>query len=143
MWSASYEMETNVPAGALYRAIIDINGWTRWDEGLEFTRLDGEARPGTRFVLKPRGGPTIRMSIDEVRPNLLVDTAHLFGAKMTTAHEYLEREGVTTIRFSIRMSGPLAFLWRRVVGEGQIRGAPAQLEAFVAYARKNASPPAG
>jgi hypothetical protein len=38
------------------------------------------------------------MSIDELRPHLLVDTAHLFGAKMRTTHEYTQESGQTTIR---------------------------------------------
>ncbi len=135
MWRAQYEMVTDVPASALHRAIADVNNWPTWDSGLEYTHLEGQAKPGASFVLKPKGGPKVQMSIDEVRPYLLVDTAHLLGAKMTTTHEYVQKGNQTTIRFGIQMRGPLGFLWRKVVGERQIKEAPAQLAAFVTYVR--------
>jgi Polyketide cyclase / dehydrase and lipid transport len=123
MWKAQYEMVTDVPAEALYRAIADVNSWSKWDAGLEYTRLDGEAKPGAAFVLKPKGGPKVKMSIDEIQPHRLVDTAHLLGAKMRTTHEFLQTGGHTTIRIGIEVSGPLGLLWRKVVGENQIREA--------------------
>jgi Polyketide cyclase / dehydrase and lipid transport len=138
MWKAQYEMVTDVPAEALYRAIADVNSWSKWDAGLEYTRLDGEAKPGAAFVLKPKGGPKVKMSIDEIQPHRLVDTAHLLGAKMRTTHEFLQTGGHTTIRIGIEVSGPLGLLWRKVVGENQIREAPAQLAAFIRYARTSA-----
>jgi len=136
MWKAQVRMTTDVPPARLYRAIADVNNWNQWDSGLEYTRLEGDARPGARFVLKPKGGPQVKMSIDDVRPHILVDTAHLLGAKMRTTHEYVASGGQTTVRVGIEVSGPLGFLWRKVVGEKQIKEAPAQLAAFVAYARQ-------
>jgi uncharacterized protein YndB with AHSA1/START domain len=135
VWKAQYEMTTDVPPAALYRAIADINNWSKWDSGLEYTRLEGDTRPGAAFVLKPKGGPKVKMTIDEVRPYVLVDTAHLLGAKMRTTHEYVGVGAQTTIRFAIEVSGPLGFLWRKMVGDNQIKEAPAQLADFVAYAR--------
>ena len=135
MWKAQHEMTTDVTPAALYRAITDINNWSKWDTGLEYTRLEGDVKPGAAFVLKPKGGPKVQLTIDEVRPHLLVDTAHLLGARMRTTHEYVPVGRQTTIRFGIEVSGPLGFFWRKVVGEKQIKDAPTQLTAFVAYAR--------
>jgi hypothetical protein len=78
-------MLTDVPSQALYNAIADVNSWNKSDVGLEYTRLEGETRPGAAFVW-----------------------------------------------------GPLGLLWRKVLGETQIKEAPAQLAAFVAYARASA-----
>ena len=136
MWQSQYEITTDLTPVALYRAIADINTWSKWDSGLEYTHLEGPAKPGAPFVLKPRGGPKVKMTIDELRPHVLVDTAHLLGAKMRTTHEYKASGGRTTIHFRVEVWGPLGFFWRKVVGEGQIKGAPAQLAAFVAYARR-------
>ena len=135
MWKAEYVMTTDVTPAALYRAITDINNWSEWDTGLEYTRLDGDVKPGAAFLLKPWGGPKVRLTLDEVRPHVLVDTAHLLGAKMRTRHEYTAARGETTVRFGIEVSGPLGFFWRKVVGENQIKDAPAQFAAFVGYAR--------
>jgi uncharacterized protein YndB with AHSA1/START domain len=135
MWKAQFEMLVDLPAEALYNAITDIDNWNKWDVGLEYTRLHGEMRAGATFLLKPKGGPRVKMSVDDVAPYRLVDTAHLLGAKLRTTHEYLPTNTGTTIRFGIEVWGPLGFFWRKILGEPQIKEAPAQLAAFVAYAR--------
>ncbi len=70
MWQSQYEITTDVTPVALYRAIADINNWSKWDSGLEYTHLEGPAKPGAPFVLKPRGGPKVKMTIDELRPHV-------------------------------------------------------------------------
>ena len=87
MWQGQYETTTDVPAETLFRVIADINNWNKWDDGLEFTKLEGIAQAGAPFTLKPKGGPNVKMTIDEIKPYRLVDTAHLFLAKMRTSHE--------------------------------------------------------
>ena len=78
MWQAQYQTTTDIPAEKLFRAISDINTWSHWDAGLEFARIDGPATAGSTFVLKPKGGPTVQMSIEELRsPVRMVDIAHL------------------------------------------------------------------
>lgn len=135
MWQGQYETITDVPAQTLFLAISDINSWAKWDAGLEFTRLDGPAKPGAAFLLKPKGGPKVNMTIDIIRPYQLVDTAHLFLAKMRTTHEYVQSGNQTTIRFSVEVWGLLGFFWRKLVGENQLKEAAAQTAAFVTYAR--------
>ena len=137
MWQGQYETTTDVPAEKLFRVISDINNWNKWDNGLEFTKIEGVAEPGAPFVLKPKDGPNVKMTIDEIKPYRLVDTAHLFLAKMRTSHEYVQSGDQTTIRFSVEVWGPLSFFWRKVVAENQIKGAAAQTAALVGYARTN------
>jgi hypothetical protein len=134
MWQAHYQTTTNVPAEKLFRAISDINTWSHWDGGLEFARIDGPATTGSTFVLKPKGGPNVRMSIEELRsPVRLVDIAHPPLAKLRTCHEFLQSGTETRVRFSIEVWGPLGFFWRRMVGEKQIHEAPEQTAAFIRY----------
>jgi Polyketide cyclase / dehydrase and lipid transport len=135
MWQAKYETTTDVPAEKLFRAISDVNNWNKWDAGLESTWLEGVARQGVAFRLKPKGGPIVKLTIDEVRPYCLVDTAHLFFAKMRTSHEYVQSGDQTTIRFQVEVWGLMGFFWRKVVGEDQIKGAAAQTLALIDYAR--------
>jgi hypothetical protein len=136
MWQAQYETTTEVAAEKLFRAITDINNWSKWDASLESTKLDGVARQGAAFTLKPRGGPNVKLTIDEIRPYCLVDTAHLFLARMRTSHEYVQNGNLTTIHFKIEVWGILGYFWRKVVGENQIREAAAQTRALVDYARR-------
>ncbi len=135
MWQAQYQTTTDVPAEKLFRAISDINTWSHWDAGLEFARINRPATAGSTFVLKPKGGPSVQMSIEELRsPERMVDIA-LPLAKLRTRHEFLQSGGETRVRFSVEVWGPLGFLWRRMVGEKQIREAPVQTAAFIHYGR--------
>jgi hypothetical protein len=77
------------------------------------------------------------MTIDEIQPYRLVDTAHLFMAKMRTSHEYVQSDNQTNIRFSVEVWGPLGFFWRKVVAENQIKEAASQTDALISYARTN------
>jgi len=135
MWQAKYETTTDVPAEKLFRAISDINNWSKWDDGLESTKLEGSVREGAEFTLKPKGGPNVKLTIDEIRPYRLVDTAHLFLAKMRTSHEYVQSGDQTTIRFQVEVWGLMGFFWRKVVGENQINEAATQTRALINYAR--------
>ena len=136
MWQDKYETTTDVPAEKLFRAITDINNWSKWDDGLESTKLEGVARVGAAFTLKPKGGPNVKLTIDEIRPYCLVDTAHLFLAKMRTSHEYVQNGDRTAICFQVEVWGLMGFFWRKVAGENQIKGATAQTQALINYARK-------
>lgn len=113
------------------------NNWNKWDDGLEFTKIEGVAKSGASFVLKPKGGPNVKMTIDEIEPYRLVDTAHLFLAKMRTSHEYVQSGDLTTIQFSVEVWGALGFFWRKVVAENQVKEAATQTAALVSYARAN------
>ena len=135
MWTGKYETTTNVPAQRLFEVICDVNHWNKWDSGLEYAELEGAAVEGASFMLKPKGAPIIGMSIDAVKPFIFVDTAHLLLAKMRTTHEYVQSGSDTRILFKIEITGLLGFLWRRALGEKQIEEAPAQMVAFIAYAR--------
>ncbi len=135
MWQAQYETTTDISAEKLYQSITDINNWSKWDDGLEFTKLEGIAKQGAPFILKPKGGPTVKMTIDEIQPYRLIDTAHLFLAKMRTSHEYIQMGNETTIRFTVEIWGLLGFFWKKIVGENQIKDAQTQTTALIHYVR--------
>jgi len=135
MWQAHFTTTTDVPAENLYRAITDFNAWHRWDDGIEYTQLQGSPKIGSQFVLKPKGGPEVKITIEKMWPYEVVDVAHLPLAKMRTIHKY-ERIGDTThIKMQLQIWGPLGFVWRKLIGENQIKDAEQQTRALVEYAR--------
>src|SRR5262249_18860021 len=137
MWQASYQTTTDVPAKALFHAIADVKAWSECDPGLEDVKIDGPVVEGATFMLRPKGGPDVRMSIEELRECMrMADVAHLPLAKLRTVHEFAEERGRTTLRFSVQVWGPLGFLWRRVIGERQIQEAREQSARFIHYARE-------
>jgi uncharacterized protein YndB with AHSA1/START domain len=133
-----HETLVTTPPETLFQAITHISHWPRWDEGVESTEHDGALAPGTRFVLKPRGGPRVSMSIEEAEaPSRFSDLSHLPLATMRTVHEFLPApEGGTRIRVTVEVFGPLGFLWDRLVARNHAAGAEAQTRAFVRYAEQ-------
>jgi hypothetical protein len=138
MWQKQYETKTDVPAEKLFGAIADVNSWNKWDKELEFTKLDEAAGEGTDFLLKPKGGPKVKMTVEEFVPHTrFADISHLPLGKMRTIHEFISSGDGTTIKITIQVWGLLGFFWRRIIAEKQIKGAPAQTVNFINYARHN------
>lgn len=132
----SYTTNTDLPAERLFDAIIAVERWPEWDHELESTRLADEARVGAKFVLKPRGGPKTTMEITVMdRPMRFSDVAHLPLGKMRTDHRFEPGDDGTRVTVTISVSGPLAFLWDKIVARKQAAGAEAQTEAFLSFAR--------
>jgi len=135
MWQANFQTTTDVPAENLYRAITDFNAWNKWDEGIEHTQLIGEAKTGSVVMLKPKGGPVVKLTIEKMWPFEVIDVAHLPFAKMRTVHKYVRVGDTTHIHMELQIWGPLGFVWRKIIGENQIKDAPEQTNALIKYAR--------
>ncbi len=135
MWQANFQTTTDVPAENLYRAITDFNAWSRWDTGIEHTRLIGAAKTGSVVMLKPKGGPTLKLTIEKMWPFEVIDVAHLPLAKMRTVHKYVRVGDTTHVYVQLQIWGVLGFVWRRIIGESQMKGAANQTQALIEYAR--------
>ncbi len=139
MWKSQYETITDVSQDQLFSALQDIQNWKEWDDEIEWAQkeLQEPIQKGTCFILKPKGGPKVRLSIEEFSPpSLFVDIAYLPLAKMRTTHEFLQSGPHTIIRFTIEIWGVLGFLWRKFLGEKQIQSAPKQIASFIQYAKR-------
>ncbi|MGA7120929.1 MAG: SRPBCC family protein [Polyangiaceae bacterium] len=131
----TYESVVSTSPEHLFRAIADIASWPAWDHELESVEPPSAVVAGTGFALTPKGGPRVRMTIESVEANRrFVDVSHLPLAKMRTSHEFTPEAGGTRVRLTIEVSGPLAFLWDRIVARKQAAGAQAQTAAFARYA---------
>jgi uncharacterized protein YndB with AHSA1/START domain len=132
-----YETKTAVSPETLFRAITAIDRWPEWDGDLEYTAHDGNLDAGARFMLKPRGGPRVAMTIVEaISPSSFVDIAHMPLGVMRTSHRFILEQGGTRLRLVIDVSGILGFLWDRVVARKQAAGAAAQTEKLIAFAQR-------
>ena len=135
MWQANFQTTTDISADKLYKAITSVEDWSKWDKGIEYTRLIDDVKVGSDFVLKPKDGPEVKLTITKLWPHEMVDVAHLPLAKMTTTHKYMRIGDKTHIYFAIEITGFLGFLWRKIIGENQIKEAQEQTTALINYAR--------
>jgi ligand-binding SRPBCC domain-containing protein len=135
MKTYSFQAKTALPPDALYRAITAIERWPEWDHELKSTEHSGPLKAGTTFFLTPKGGPQVKMEITAAeRPCRFGDVAHLPFAAMHTDHRFEQDGGRTLMTVTISVSGPLAFVWDRLVARKQAAGAAEHARAFLEFA---------
>jgi len=137
MWSRSYTKKIKgVSAERIWKIWSDVDRWHTWQKDTKYARIEGPFRPGTKFVLKPKGGPRVRIEIVEARKNeCFVDLTRFPLAKMYGSHLFVERDGELELTTTMTIQGPFSFLWRKLVAEGIVRGLPDQTEWLIEAAR--------
>jgi hypothetical protein len=109
----------------------DVAGWKDWDPDVEQASLEGPFQAGVDGTLTPAGGPETRIRLIEVRPDSsFAVVSRLPLCTMRFDHELASRGARTLARHRVTFSGPLSFLFGRVVGK-QIRlGLPGTLQGL-------------
>lgn len=127
---------SDVTAQEVWAVWSDVNQWHRWQDDIEYARLDGPFATGSSFTFKPKGGPTLTLELTEVRPGqAFTDLTRFPLARMLDSHELRECDGQLEVRTTVTVSGPLALLWRKLVVEGIVRDLPAQTARLLERAR--------
>ena len=62
---------------------------------------------------------------------VFVDVTRFPLARMIDSHELIEHGDELEIKSTITLEGPLAFLWRKLVGEGVAKGLPEQTRRLI------------
>ena len=137
MWHKTYSTETNEVSGLqVWTVLTNINKWGDWDDEIEWMELKGECKINAEFYLKPKGGPKTKLTVTQFeKPAIFADVAHLPLAKMHTIHTLKQSPTGLTIQVDIKITGLLAFLWSRVIGQKQIDGGEAQNRRLIAKAK--------
>ena len=117
---------------------IDHDTWPAWSPDTEWVRLDGPARRGTRGVIKPKGAPRAKFVITACEPATsetgaaeYTDTSTLPGATLVFRHIARPSPDGTDLQVDVTMTGPLTFVWARVMGGGFKTSAQADLDRLV------------
>ena len=133
--------ETTVPGlsrEAVWNAWADVNGWHEWDTDIEFATLDGRFEAGATFILKPKGGPNVRIQLLRAAPFVgYTDLATFPLARMYGIHDMTDMPQGLKLTITIRVEGPLGWLWRKLVAQKVADEAPAQMASLSAYARRS------
>jgi Polyketide cyclase / dehydrase and lipid transport len=131
MWSREFRRRSPLPAEAIWPVIADVANWPSVDHQIDWVRIDRPAAPGVAFQLKPKGGPTLSMTIGRFEPPCRYsDVCRMPLARMETLHT-LEPGAETVVQVRIEITGPLAGLWGLVVGRRHFAGLPAQTDRIL------------
>lgn len=95
--------------------------WPKWDPEVVEVALPHGLRIGATGWLKPRKGPRASIRITDVQPaRSFTVESKLPLCRMVVGHELTAERDVTVVTHWVAFTGPLGFLFRRLIGS-QIR----------------------
>lgn len=99
--------------------------------------MQGAFLVGSHFTLKPKGGPAVRIELTEIIPGQeFTDCTKFFGAKMYDTHKIEESENGLRLSNKLIVTGPLKWLWIKLVANNVAASVPDEMDALVNLARK-------
>jgi len=127
-WETTSTHEGAASTGDVWeKAYADATAWPHWNEELKSAELDGPLSLGASARIAFKTGLRLRFEVVEFEPGrLFTDEARLPGARM--GHRHLVEptaDGGSRLVNTIYIEGPLAPLWRRVMGSRAERSLPA------------------
>jgi hypothetical protein len=140
MWSKTYsEKFSGIDPEAVWKAWTDINRWNAWQSDIDYAKLSGSFEVGNHFVLRPKGGPEVKIEIIEAVTNqCFTDLTRFPGAKMYGKHEFIRHADWLELKTTMSIEWPFSFIWRKIVAEGIVKGLEQQTAELVAYVKTTA-----
>ena len=138
MWTKSYSTTTKkVSAAQMWRLFADVNHWHEWDDAIEYAQMDGEFREGGHFVMQVKKGPKVKIELIQAeKDKSFTDLTRFPLARMTGEHRFDETPEGLRITTTMRVSGVLGFLWRKIVAQDIVDGLPRETEKQIEYAAR-------
>lgn len=148
-WETTASLATEAaPAAVWEKAYVDASAWPLWNRELKRATLDGPLAAGAEARIVFRTGLRLRFRVTEFEDGrLFTDEARLPGARMghrhlvepaaTDGEDPTARSGPASgsrLTNTIYIEGPLAGLWRRVLGPAAARSLPGAQRAIAGLA---------
>ncbi|MGV6839089.1 MAG: SRPBCC family protein [Planktomarina sp.] len=127
----------NASKETIFAHYADVANWPVWDKEVKAVTLGG-LHVGSAGSLQPRSGPRAKIMISELTPNTsFTVTSKLPLCKMQFGHELTSMGEATKATHSVGFSGPLAFLFRRLIGRKIERTLPTTLWGLKEVSEQN------
>lgn len=138
IWTSTYSKTfSGIESKDIWKLWTDVNNWPAWHSGLEYCKLEEDLKVGSVFVLKPKGAFPVKIKITELEEGRsITDCTSFLGAKMYSAHRLEETSEGLQLSHVLRVTGPLKWLWVKLVAQKVAAAAPEMTEALVELARK-------
>lgn len=138
MWSKSHSVTTkSATKEQMWNLFADVNNWHTWDTGIEYAKLEGKFEKGNHFLLRPKGGPNVKVELLEVLENKrFLDVTNFPLAKMYDEHLFEETPDGLKIINTITVKGLLGFLWVKLVAKKIVDNLPIDVQEQIKAASK-------
>jgi len=139
MWIRTYsKLYPGVKKEDIWHLWTDINNWTQWHGDLDYCKLEGEFKVGSHFMLKPKGVSPVKIVLTEIHEGKsFTDCTTFFGAKMYDTHAMEETPEGLLLSNKLVVTGPLQWLWIKLVAQNVADTVPDEMDALVNLAKKS------
>lgn len=137
MWTRTYSKTfQGLKREDIWRIWTDINNWPAWHGDLDYCKLEGKFEVGNHFFLKPKGMKAVKIVLTEINEGYsFTDCTSFIGAKMYDTHAIEETADGLVLTNKLIVTGPLKWLWVRLVAQNVAASVPEETEALVKLAR--------
>ena len=98
--------------------------------------MNGPFEVGNFFMLKPKGVRAVKIEIIALKKGYeFTDCTTFFGAKMYDTHTLAETKDGLILSNKLVVTGPLKWLWIKLVAQNVAATVPDEMDALVALAR--------
>lgn len=127
MWIRSHsKVMKSVNKEAIWSRWSDVNSWHEWIPNVEYCRLEKPFQTGSQFTLKPKGAPAVIVELIDVKKDQgFTGRTRFFGATMDDVYEMQQDSQGIRLTVTLKVTGPLGFLWRMLVAEKMLANLPA------------------
>jgi len=130
LMSIVHQIEIGAPVEVVFSLYEEVEAWPSWDSETTAVNLPGLTRDAQGW-LKPRNGPKASIRVIDVIPNRsFIIEGKLPFCRMQFGHELKANATWTTATHWVRFVGPLAFVFRRLIGNGIDKTLPHTLEGL-------------
>ena len=138
MWTKSHTVVSKeVTKEQMWKLFANVNDWNTWDNGIEFAKLEGKFEKGNSFLLRPKGGPNVKVTLLEtVKNKSFLDVTSFPMAKMYDEHIFEDTVEGLKITNTITVKGLLGFLWVKIVAKKITDALPADMQEQIKAASK-------
>jgi len=135
-WETTSTLEAEVTPDPIWeKAYADAEAWPKWNAEIKRASLDGPLGLGAKAKIVFNSGLRLRFEVVEFEQGrLFTDESHLPGADMGHRHLIEPTAAGSRLTNTIYIEGPLAALWRRILGPTAARTLPDAQRAVIALA---------
>jgi hypothetical protein len=137
MWIRSFsKVYPGVRKEDVWQLWTDINNWPKWHGNLDDCKMEGAFKVGNHFLLKPKGMKAVKIMLREIEEGKkFTDCTTFFGARMYDTHAMEETPEGLQLTNLLVVTGPLKWLWIKLVAQNVAATAPDEMETLVNLAR--------
>ncbi|WP_211451531.1 SRPBCC family protein [Collimonas antrihumi] len=110
MWAHEDSIETTATPAQVWKLFADVEGWKKWNQGIDNIEIHGAFAVGTTFSMQPPGEDVFTTTLIDVKENQsFTDETIIDGTRILVHHRIVPlASGGSKVIYSTEITGPAA-----------------------------------